>query len=91
MKVGKKDPTFISLPSLNVKKIWFPLIENWLEQKFDEDQVIYLVIDRTSWVGVNLFMVNIVYEQRSVPIYFQLLTKLGSSNFNEQTKIRSCF
>lgn len=83
----KKIQRFISLPSWNIKKLWFPIIKNWLEQDFDENQVIYLVIDRTSWACVNLFMVSIVYEQRSIPIYFQLLTKLGSSNFNEQTKI----
>lgn len=84
----KKIQRFISLPSLNIKKLWFPIIKSWLEQDFDKDQVIYLVIDRTSWACVNLFMVSI-YEQRSIPIYFQLLTKLGSSNFNEQTKIIS--
>lgn len=83
----KKVQRFISLPSLSIKKLWFPIIQSWLEQEFAETQVIYLVIDRTSWARVNLFMVSLVHDQRSIPIYFQILTKLGSSNFKEQSEI----
>ena len=85
----KKIQRFISLPSINIKKLWFPIIKSWLEQDFAPNQVIYLVIDRTRWARVNLFMVSLVYQQRSIPIYFQLLNKLGSSNFSEQTEILS--
>ena len=85
----KKIQRFISLPSINIKKLWFPIIKSWLEQDFAPNQVIYLVIDRTRWARVNLFMVSLVYEQRSIPIYFQLLNKLGSSNECEQTEILS--
>jgi Transposase DDE domain len=34
-------------------------------------------------------MLSIVYESRSIPIYFELLPKLGSSNFGEQIKFMS--
>jgi hypothetical protein len=71
----KKVQRFISLPSLSIKKLWFPIIQSWLEQEFDQTQVIYLVIDRTNWARVNLFMVSLVHDQRSIPIYFQILTK----------------
>jgi hypothetical protein len=32
-------------------------------------------------------MISIIYEQRSIPVFFELLPKLGSTNFTEQTKI----
>ena len=44
----KKLQRFLSLPSLNVKTLWFPILQKWLVQKFSENQVLYLVIDRTS-------------------------------------------
>jgi hypothetical protein len=44
----KKIQRFLSLPSLSIKKLWFPIIKSWLSQDFDENKVIYLVIDRTS-------------------------------------------
>ncbi|NER87126.1 MAG: transposase [Moorea sp. SIO3A2] len=34
-------------------------------------------------------MISIIYNKRSIPVYFELLSKLGSSNFSEQTKIIS--
>ncbi|MGJ5674454.1 MAG: IS4 family transposase [Nostochopsis sp.] len=82
----KKIQRFISLPSLSIEKVWFPIIKTWLIQDFEPNQVIYVVIDRTSWACVNLLMIRIIYEQRSIPIYFELLPKLGSTNFTEQTK-----
>lgn len=34
-------------------------------------------------------MISIIYDQRAIPVYFELLPKLGSSNFDEQTKFIS--
>lgn len=31
-------------------------------------------------------MISIIYDKRAMPIYWELLPKLGSSNFTEQTK-----
>jgi len=64
-------------------------VKVWLEENFTPKEVIYLVIDRTSWSYINLFMVSVVWDKRSFPIYFELLPKLGSSNFAEQTRILS--
>jgi len=80
----KKLQRFLSLPSLNVKTLWFPLLQKWLAQKFVENQVLYLVIDRTSWERKNLIMISPIYEKRAIPVYFEFLPKLGSSNFSEQ-------
>lgn len=85
----KKVQRFFSLPSLNIKTIWFPIIKSWLAQKFQKNQPIYLVIDRTIWERNNLIMISIIYGKRAIPVYFELLPKLGSSNFSEQTQLIS--
>jgi hypothetical protein len=64
-----------------------PIIKNWLAQNFTANQVIYLVIDRTIWHRKNLIMISVIYEQRAIPVYFELLPKLGSSNLSEQTSL----
>ena len=85
----KKVQRFLSLPILNVEKLWFPLIKTWLAQNFTSNQLIYLVIDRTTWESKNLIMISLVYDSRAIPIYFEFLPKLGSSNLAEQSRIFS--
>ena len=38
------------------------------------------------WGCINLFMVSLIWEGRAIPLYWSLLPKLGSSNFEEQTR-----
>ena len=85
----KKVQRFLSLPILNIKTLWFPIIKDWVAQNFTANQPIYLVIDRTLWERKNLIMISIIYDQRAIPIYFEFLPKLGSSNFDEQIKLVS--
>lgn len=85
----KKLQRFISLPTINIKKLWLPIIKNWLTQNFSSSQTIYLVIDRTNWSRHNLIMLSLIYDKRAIPIYFELLPKLGSSNFEEQKRVFS--
>jgi len=85
----KKIQRFLSLPNLSIEKIWFPIVTNWLSTYFEPEKIIYVVMDRTSWSRINLFMVSVVWDKRSFPVYFCLLPKLGSSNLDEQTKILS--
>ncbi len=80
----KKIQRFLSQPNWNIKTIWFPIIRAWLDSYFTPGQVIYVVIDRTSWGCINLLMVSVVWEKRAIPIYFELLAKLGNSNLAEQ-------
>lgn len=80
----KKLQRFLSLPSLNIKKLWFPILPKWLAQKFVKNQPLYLGIDRTNWERKNLIMISLIYERRAIPVYFEFLAKLGSSNFPEQ-------
>jgi hypothetical protein len=83
----KKLQRFLSLPILNVKELWFPIIKEWLSQNFLPNQNIYLAIDRTNWERQNLIIVSMIYDKRAIPVYFELLPKLGSSNLIEQQAV----
>ncbi len=83
----KKIQRFLSLNYINVEEIWLPIVKSWLEIYFPWNQIIYLVIDRTNWGCVNLLMISVVWDKRSIPIYFELLDKLGSSNLSEQKTV----
>lgn len=85
----KKIQRFLSLPSLTIETIWLPIVTTWLATLFPSGEIIYLVIDRTNWARVNLFMISIVWDKRAFPVYFELLPKLGSSNIDEQKAILS--
>jgi hypothetical protein len=80
----KKIQRFLSCPQLNIETIWFPIIRRWLADDFSLNEVLYVVIDRTSWGKINLLVISLIWEKRAIPIYFELLPKLGSSNFQEQ-------
>lgn len=85
----KKVQRFLSLPALQIQKIWFPIIKGWLEQNFTTGEALYLVIDRTKWERKNLLVVSLIYDQRAIPIYFEFLPKLGNSDFAEQSRVFS--
>jgi hypothetical protein len=88
LKVEERNSiAFLSLNYINIEEIWFPIIKSWLEIYFPLNEVIYLVIDRTNWGCINLLMISVVWDKRSIPIYFKLLDKLGSSNFDEQEAV----
>ncbi|MDZ8257196.1 IS4 family transposase [Nostoc sp. ChiQUE01b] len=85
----KKIQRFLLLPNLSIEKVWFPIVITWLSIYFEREKIIYIVIDRTNWSRINLFMVSVVWDKRAFPVYFSLLPKLGNSNLDEQTKILS--
>ncbi|BAZ71181.1 transposase (plasmid) [Fischerella sp. NIES-4106] len=85
----KRIQRFLSLPNLSIEKTWFPIVTEWLKTEFTSEKIIHVVIDRTNWACVNLFMVSVVWDKRAFPVYFELLPKLGSSNIDEQTAIIS--
>lgn len=80
----KRLQRFLSLPSLNIEEIWFPIVRKWLEIYFVVNQDVYVVIDRTNWGCINVLAISVVWDKRAFPIYFELLPKLGSSNLTEQ-------
>lgn len=85
----KKLQRFLSLPFLTIEKTWFPIVTAWLSTYFSSEKTIDVVIDRTAWSCINLFVVSVVWDKRAFPVYFELLPKLGSSNIDEQKLIIS--
>jgi len=43
-----------------------------------------LAINRKQWRAHNVFMVSLIGEKRSIPLYWRLLDKRGCSNIDEQ-------
>lgn len=76
----RKIQRLLSLKELKLETIWFPLLCQWLETKLSVSSVVDLAIDRTTWGRVNLLMISLIWSKRAIPIYFELLPKLGSSN-----------
>ncbi len=75
---------FLQLDCLNIENLWFPLVIKILQAKFKKSKPLKLAIDRTQWRAQNVFMLSLVWEKRSIPLYWLLLDKRGSSNICEQ-------
>ena len=43
----RKLQRFLSLEQFDIKKLWFPILINWLKEKYKLGTSIYLVIDRS--------------------------------------------
>lgn len=82
----RKVQRFLSLPQLNFRTLWFPLLRQWLETWCSQQQRLYVALDRTSWGKINLLVVSLVLDKRAIPVYVQPLAKVGSSNLEEQKK-----
>ena len=78
---------FLSLKQFNIKTLWFPILESWVKQEWNQGAVLYLVIDRSQWRNINLLMVSLVYQGRAIPVYFSLLEKKGNSNLAAQKQV----
>ena len=83
----KKLQRFLSLSQWDVKQIWFPIFQAWLQQEFEPGDILYLVIDRTQWANVNLLVISLVYNRRAIPIYFTLLGKLLTGFYPESVHV----
>jgi len=81
----RKLQRFLDLPQLTLQLIWFPLITYWLATYCPVGQSLSLAIDRSQWGGINLLMVSLIWQGTAIPLYWNLLPKLGNSNFREQT------
>jgi hypothetical protein len=47
-------------------------------------QELRVAIDRTQWRDKNIFVISLIWERRALPLYWQILSKRGSSNLREQ-------
>ncbi|HLO49551.1 MAG TPA: IS4 family transposase [Kamptonema sp.] len=75
---------FLKLPILKIEKLWFPLIKYILRIHFKKKKQLMIAIDRTQWRDKNIFVISLIWERRALPLYWQILSKRGSSNLQEQ-------
>ena len=76
---------FLVLPQLSLQLLWFPLLKHWVkERKFKQGKRLTFAIDRTQWRGQNIFFISLIEDKRAIPIFWQSLSKRGSSNLQEQ-------
>ncbi len=80
----KKIQRFLGECCLSLTLFWFPLIKLIVEREFKPGSRLTLALDRTQWQDKNVFMISVVWRKRSLPIYWILLEKKGSSNVKEQ-------
>lgn len=50
----KKLQRFLSLSQFNIKTLWFQFIKSWLQETWNKDEIIYLIVDRSQWREINL-------------------------------------
>ena len=51
---------------------------------FSSSKELIIVIDRTQWRDLNILMVSLVWNQRAIPLNWQILARKGNSNFVQQ-------
>ena len=81
----RKLQRFLVLPNLTIELIGFPLITYWLTTYCRVGTRLSIAIDRSQWGCINLFIVSLIWERRTIPLYWSFLPKLGSSKFESQT------
>lgn len=74
---------------LNLKGLWFGVLQAFLEAQLTSGCRVYVAIDRTTWREINLLMASIVWKGRAIPLYWHRLETLGNSHYDEQTAFLS--
>ena len=74
---------FLSLSSLSILALWFPIIREVLSRQIKAGSQLIIAIDRTQWLENNVLMVSAIYQKRAFPIFWTLLDKKGACNLAE--------
>ncbi len=85
----KKLQRFLDLPNLTLENIWLPILLAWVKERYSGDEMLYIAIDRTIWRKINLMMISLIVNGRAIPIYFELLDHIGSSDAETQIEFLS--
>ena len=80
----KKVQRFLSDDEWDLDSIWLPLVIAWIKGSVNQNNIIYLGIDRTKWQSNNILMVSMIWRKRAIPIYWQMLDKQGNSTLENQ-------
>jgi len=78
---------FLSVSSLNILVLWFPLIQEILYRQIKAGSQLIIALDRTQWSSNNVLMVSAIYQQRAFPLFWTLLDKPGACNLAEQKQV----
>lgn len=78
---------FLILPQLSVALLWLPLIKGIIRTQIKSGNQMIVTLDRTQWQTNNLFMVSVIWSKRAWPVYWQFISKKGSSNLDQQKAI----
>lgn len=78
---------FLILPQLSVVLIWLPLIKGIIRTQIQSGSQVIVAYDRTQWRANNLLMVSVIWAKRAMPVYWQFIPKIGSSNLEQQQAI----
>lgn len=69
------------------EKIWWGIWIEMMTGYWLVKEPIVLAVDRTNWRKYNLIVVSWIIYGRAIPINWQLLDKVGSSNLDEQQSV----
>jgi hypothetical protein len=64
---------FLKLPTLTIEKLWFSVIKYILRTQFNKQKELIVAIDRTQWRDRNIFFICLIWQQRALPLYWQIL------------------
>ena len=78
---------FLDSPRFCKEKIWWGIWMEIMAGYWSQKEPIVLAIDRTSWRKYNLLVVSWIIQGRAIPVNWQLLDKLGSSNLDDQQSV----
>lgn len=74
---------FLISPKLTISIVWFALINSLLMNYFSTSKELIIVVDRTQWRELNILMVSLIWNQRAIPLNWQILSRKGNSNFDQ--------
>ena len=80
----KKVQRFLSEEEWDLDNIWLLLVIGWIKGSVNQNNVVYLAIDRTKWQSNNILMVSMIWRKRAIPIYWKILDKQGNSTLENQ-------
>lgn len=78
---------FLSINSLNILILWFPLIREILSRLVQAGSQLVIAIDRTQWKENNVLMISAIHQKRAFPVFWTLLDKNGACNLAEQKQL----
>ena len=62
----KKVQRFFSDKEWDLDNIWLSLVISWIEGNINQNDTIYLAIDRIKWQSNNILMVSMIWRKRAI-------------------------